>query len=276
MTNAIDLRDYFDALIRHWRIVVAMPILALIAAALATFALQPTYEATATLALAPSTISISLANQLPPYYLMVDSPRHLPTAYTPTYYIAILKGTDVVNAAQPRAPITLAPDSNDRSLIQITARGETPQQVAAAANAYAQAGAQRIQQLLAPSGAEVTAAKQQLDAAQQALDNFLQDNRLTDYDPASSSGLSPDKRKELTQLARARDLAESVYLDFAREDAKNAILARALRPTIIPAPAPTAPITPKLFPNLLIGAAFGLLIGIVGAFALEYVAARGN
>ncbi len=275
MPNEIDLRDYLDALIRRWQFVLAMPILAMLAAALVTLALKPTYEATATLALAPSTVSISLANQLPPYYLMVDSPRNLPTAYTPTYYIAILKGADVVSAAQPRAAVTISADGNDRSLLQITARGDDPKQVADTANTYAQVGAQRIQRLLEPSGEDVAVAKRKLDAAQQALDKFLQDNKIVDYDPTAPPALAADKRRELTQLSRERDLAESVYLDFARELAKSAILAEStLRPTTIPAPVPTAPVAPKLIQSLLIGGAFGLLLGLVGAFALEYFSER--
>jgi len=275
MPNDFNLRDYLDVLIRRWQIIVAMPILAVLAAAMATMAIPPTYEATATLALAPSTVSISLASQLPPYYLMVDSPRHLPVAFTPTFYIALIKGADVVTAAQPRAAISLAADSNDRSLIAITARGDSPQVVADSANQYAQASAQRIQQALAPSGAESAAAKKILDAAQTALDQFLRDHHLTDYDLTASAGLSPDQRKQYSDLARARDLAESVYLDLARDDAKSAILAdTTLRPTIIPAPVPTGSIAPKMSQNLLLGAAFGLLIGILGVFTLEFMRRR--
>jgi capsular polysaccharide biosynthesis protein len=272
MNDPIDLRQWLDVVIRRWQIVVAMPIIAIIAFAGATLFIKPTYEATATIALAPSTVSISLANQLPPYYLMVDSPHHLPIAYTPTYYIAVLKGADVVAAAKPQAAITISPDGNDRSLIAITARANDATQAADSANAYAQAGAERIAQIISPPGDEVTTAKKRLDAAQDAYDKFLETNRITDYDPTAPPSLSPDKRKELSQLSRDRDLAESVYLVFAREFAQSSILAETtLRPTVIAAPIPTSPNAPKLAQNALIGAGFGLFIGIVGAFALDLV-----
>lgn len=272
MTNEIDLRNYLDVLIRRGKFVLAMPLVAVMVAALATFAIQPTYQATATIALAPSTVSVSLANLLPPYYLMVDSPRNLPTAYTPAYYIAILKGAEVVDAAQPRAAMTIASDGGDRSLVQITARGNEPSRVADAANAYAQAGAQRIQRLLIPSGAEAASAKKKLDAAQLAFDKFLQDHQIADYDSVSPPALPADQRQELLRLSHERDLAESIYLDFARDLARTSILAEtAYRPTVIPAPVPTAPASPNLAQNLLIGAALGLLIGILGAFTLEFV-----
>ncbi|MBI5035646.1 MAG: hypothetical protein HZB51_34570 [Chloroflexi bacterium] len=270
MSNEIDLHNYIDVLIRRWQIILAMPVLAIIVAVGVTFAIKPTYEATTTLALAPSTVSISLSNQLPPYYLMVDSPRHLPTAYTPTYYIAILKGADVVNAAKPRATISISADSGDRSLIAITARSDDPKIAVESANNYANASAERIRQLLTPNSAESTLAKQKLDAAQQALDQFMRENNLVETDPSAATGLSLDKRKQFSDLSRARDLADSVHLDLARNDAISAILAdTSLRPTIIAASVPTAPVSPKLNQNILIGAAIGLLIGILGAFTLE-------
>ena len=275
--DEITLRDYFDVLIRRWYIVVAMPLLAMLAAALVTFALKPTYEATATLALAPTTVSISLANQLPPYYLMVSDPRRLPTAYTPTYYVAILKGADVISAAKPQAAVTIAPDGSDRSLIHLTARGDDPKKVTDTANAYAQAGAACLQQLLQPTGEEAAAAQKRLDDAQDALITFARNNGFA-YDPTAPdapSNLSSAKVLEFQQLLRERDITEAVYLDFAREYERTAILANtAYLPTIIPAAVPTAPISPKLAQNVLIGAAFGLLIGLLGAFSIEFIARR--
>jgi hypothetical protein len=249
----------------------------MLAAALVTFALKPTYEATATIALAPTTVSISLANQLPPYYLVVSDPRRLPIAYTPAYYIAMLQGADVVNAAKPSLPVTIAADGNDRSLLRLTARGDDPQKVADAANAYAQAGAARLQQLIQPAGEEVTAARKRLDDAQNALITFARDNNFS-YDPTAPDvppTLGRAKILEFQQLLRERDIAETVYLDFAREQERATILANAAyRPTVIAATPPTVPVAPKLAPNVLIGAAFGVLIGLLGAFALEFFARR--
>lgn len=277
MDSEINFRAFLDVLIRRWYVVVAMPLLAMLAAALVTFALKPTYEATATIALAPTTVSISLANQLPPYYLMVSDPRRLPTAYTPTYYIAILKGADVVNAANPQAAITLAPDGNDRALLHITARGDDSKRVTDTANAYARAGIARIQQLVQPTGEEATAARKRLDDAENALGIFARENNFS-YDPTAPdvpSNLPRPKILEFQQLLRERDIAESVYLDFAREFERATILANAAyRPTMIAAAAPTIPVAPRLVPNVLIGATFGLLIGLLGAFVLELFARR--
>ncbi len=277
MTTEFDLRTILDVIVRRWVILVAMPGVAMLAAALATFAIPPTYEATATLALAPTTVSISLANQLPPYYFMVSEPRRLPPAYTPTYYIAVLGGADVLAAVKPQAGFAITSDSGDRSLLHITARGGNAKQVADAANAYAQIGAQTVTQVLRPTGDEARLAQQKFAAAEQALIKFAQDNRI-EYDPAHLQDVPPMSRSQELQfmeLMRTRDLAESIYLDFERDQQRAEILAdSAYRPRVILAAPPTAPVAPKLAPTVLLGAAFGLLVGIAGAFALELLTYR--
>lgn len=278
--ETIDLRDVFDRLIRRWKFVVAMPVLAALAAALVSVAMKPTYEATAVIALSPATLSIPTTSQAPPYYLMVDSPQHLPIAYSPTYYIELVGGKDVVAQAAPQTAVALASNSSDKSLIEVTARGDDANKVQTTANAYAQAGAARIQQVLLPSGKDVAAAQQKLDAADQALVKFSKDNGLNEYDLRqlrAATFSSTDKQLELSRLLRDRDVAEPVYLDLARGLERAQILAgTAYSPTVILAPAPAAPVSPKLTQNILVGAVLGLLLGVFGAFGLEFLSRRGR
>lgn len=273
MTANNDLRDYVDVLIRRWKLVLAMPVLAILAAALASLAVKPEFEATAVIALAPSTLSIPTANQVPPYYIIVDSPRRLPVAYTPSYYISILKGADVVNAVSPRTAVSITSNGSDKSLIEITARSGNAQEAAATANRWAEVGAGRILQTILPSGDEARAAQEKLDGAEQALVKFSQQNGLEyNIDRLRSTTLPVDKRQELDRLTRARDTAEAVYNEFARDLERSNILAtNAYKPSTIPAPVPSAPVSANLPRNLLIAAGFGLLIGVLGAFAAEYM-----
>lgn len=273
--DTLDLPAYFDVLVRRWKFVVAMPLLAMSAAALVSFVMKPTYEATAIIALSPVTLSVPTTSQAPPYYLMVDSPQHLPSAFTPTYYIAVLKGNDVIAQVAPQVPVSIVSDSGDKSLIDIIARGEDLNQVQTTANAYAQAGAARIQQALMPNGQDVAAAQKKLDAADQALVKFSKDTGLSGYDLSqlrAATFSSTDTQLELGRLLRDRDVADSVLLDFERELERSQILAGSdYSPKVISAPAPDAPVSPKLAQNVLIGAVLGLLVGILGAFALDYV-----
>ena len=272
--DTLDLRAYFDVLIRRWKFVLAMPVLAMIAAALVSFAIQPTYEATAVLALSPATVSVPTTSQAPPYYLMVTAPSNLPTAYTPAYYIALLEGNAVVSQVAPHVPVTIDSNGGDKSLIDITARGSDPQLVAATANKWMQEGAARIQKVLLPSQDQLAAAQAKLDAAEQALIKFSTDHGL-DYNLnrlRTATFSSSDKQVELGKLLRAYDVAESVYTDLAKDWERENILATSTyAPSLIAAAVPTAPISPKPVQNILIGAAFGLLLGILGAFVLEWV-----
>jgi capsular polysaccharide biosynthesis protein len=271
--DTIDLPALFDALIRRWKVVVAMTLLAAIAAVLVSMATSPTYEATAIIALSPTTLSVPTSSQAPPYYLMVDSPQRLPTTYSPAYYLDILKGNEVVTQAAPQVAVAIASDSGDKSLIEITARGGDPKSVQTAANTYAQVGAARIQQILLPTDADAAAAQKKLDAAEQALVKFSRENDFDGYDLGrlrAATLSSVDKQLELSKLLHDRDVAESVYLDFARELGRGQILAGSLyAPKVIAAAAPEAPVSPKIIQNMLIGAALGLVVGILGAFASD-------
>jgi len=270
--DSFDLRGYFDVLIRRWKFALALAFLAAIAAALVSFATKPTYEATAVIALSPSTLSVLTTGQAPPYYLMVDSPQRLPPAYTPAYYVALLQSNDVVAQVAPQTEVTIAPDGGDKSLIDIIARSDDPQKAASTANKWMEIGAARMQKALLPNQDGLGAAQARLDEAEQALVKFSGDNGL-DYDLAllRKAVLSTDKRRELDGLLRAHDVAESVYLDFAKDTERGGILAAsAYAPTQIAAPIPSTPVTPKVAQNVLIGAAFGLLLGVLGAFALEF------
>jgi uncharacterized protein involved in exopolysaccharide biosynthesis len=272
--DVLDLRAYMDVLIRRWKFVLAMPVLAMSAAALVSFAMKPTYAATAILALAPATLSVPTTSQAPPYYLMVDSPRNLPTAYSPAYYIALLEGSDVVAQVAPQVPVTIDSNGGDKSLIEITARGGDPQLVAATANKWMQEGAARIQKALLPSQDQLNAAQIKLNDAEQALVKFSKDNGL-DYALnrlRATTFSSSDKQVELGKLLRAYDVAESVYTDLAKNWERENILATSTyAPTQIAAGVPTAPVSPKPVQNILIGAAVGLSLGILGAFVLEWV-----
>ncbi len=272
------LIPYLDVLIRRWTWLVGMTLLGILAAAVVTAATRPVYEATAVIALSPATLSVPVSSQAPPYYLLVDSPSHLPAAHSPAFYIDLLKSGDMAQAVSAPLPVSIATSGSDKSLIEITARGGEPVQVAQAVNAWAEAGARRLEQALVPDGHEADAALGDLKAAEQALVRFSQANNLGDLDVnrlRTLAGLTTDKRLELTQLLRSYDVAESVYLDLAKEQTRENLLAsNTYKPASIAAAVPSTPVAPKSTQNVALGGVLGLLVGILGAFAVDHVTHR--
>jgi capsular polysaccharide biosynthesis protein len=172
--------------------------------------------------------------------------------------------------------VSITSDSGDRSLIDITARGADPQQVADTANKWMQVGAVVIQAALEPGQAELTTAQTRLTQNEQALVKFSLGNGFDEYDLSRLRGAtfsSTDKQIELAGLLRAYDTSESVYLDLAKEWESDDILAKTVyRPTLISAAAAAAAVSPKPVQNALFGAVLGLFVGVVGAFVLHAVA----
>jgi len=84
-----------------------------------------------------------------------------------------------------------------------------------------------------------------------------------------------DKQPELDDLTRARDIAQQVYEPLATQ-AEQARLAAKLRgevsevEVISPAEEPGAPIRPNRMQVVLIAGTLGLLVGVFGAFVVEY------
>lgn len=270
-----DLRSYLDVLIRRWRWVAVMTILALLAATILTLATRPVYEATAVISLSPATLSVPTSSQAPPYYYVVDSPSRLPIAHSPTFYVDLLKSGEMAKAISSTLPVSIGVDGSDKSLIDITARGSNPSQVTQIANAWAEAGTLRLEQALKPDANEVSAALGGLKTAEQDLAHFSEANSLGELDVnrlRTVAGLSTDKRTELDQLLRNYDVAESVYLDLAKEQAReNLLAANSNKPIFISAAIPAAPVAPKPTQNLALGGVLGLLVGVLSAFAVEYM-----
>jgi len=81
-----------------------------------------------------------------------------------------------------------------------------------------------------------------------------------------------EKRVELAHLLRARDIAEEIYLPLAREAEVARIVSQAGTgvDVISLAAVPIEPMQPKKKLNIVIAGVLGLMVGVFGAFVVEY------
>ncbi len=170
MQEEIGLREYIDVIVRRWKLVLGIPLVAVVTAAIVSFLITPTYETTATLSVPQPSPSIA-------YTSLIESTE------------VESQAIDLLNASlspAERVPgglidkVRVSRESDGR-LIRITVQSDTSKKAAQIANAWAEAS---IRKLSAPEFLEaqereilddpqLKVAKQSLNEAQQALDDFL-------------------------------------------------------------------------------------------------------
>jgi len=86
-------------------------------------------------------------------------------------------------------------------------------------------------------------------------------------------GQIQESRTEETRLTRQRDLAQTVYTNLAQKVEETRIAAQQTSGRArwaSRAAAPEEPINKRFLVNTTMGVALGLLVGVMGAFAVEY------
>jgi succinoglycan biosynthesis transport protein ExoP len=187
--DEIDLRQYLEVFLRRWPWIVLTTVLAAaVAAGLSFFVISPTYEATALVAITP------------PKYLMEFSPEFRAVAQerlqTEIYgtYPEFAKSDELlqeVSTAAAEQIGTKPPDieslrgqmsvqaSKEVGLISLSAKGSSPQRVAAIVNVWAELYVQLLNRLYGGQeddydfyASQLELALDDLEAAQQALAEF--------------------------------------------------------------------------------------------------------
>ena len=194
------------------------------------------------------------------------------------------------------AKIEVAQEGKSR-VFRVSARAGDPQKATQIANAWADAGVELLRRRQAPSDEALRRAEQNLRTAERALWEFAETGGLAGFDLRSLLGtrgdrwtvnlfleedevisqralpaLSVEKRVELARLLRARDVAEEIYLSLAQEAEMARITGQVERAAevISPAVAPSEPVQPRTKLNIAIAGVLGLMVGVLGAFAVEY------
>jgi succinoglycan biosynthesis transport protein ExoP len=172
--DEIDLREYIDVLIHHWKAIVALTVIAALFAGVVSFLLPPTYEAVATL--------VATGER---YRLTFDSRfQSVDTVLPPQAYSGLLKISQLETKVLEELgsgffdePLTLeeldgsaeVEAGKDPTVFYLKVRFRDPEKAAAIANTWAALYVQEVNDLYGYSDKEIATLESQLAAAEEAL-----------------------------------------------------------------------------------------------------------
>lgn len=356
MEDEIDLRKYIDVLLRHWKLIVSITVIAVFVAGLVSFLLPPTYEAKA---------SVLIAKGEPKTLIVLAKSASVATG-------AIEQLGDNLRPEERSAGNILAKIEarEEGNFIEITAKSSDPQKAAAIANAWAVSYEdyvddfyRSISQLPEEIQAQADAARKEYEDKQTAWEGYIASNRIDELNqqialkellceakllreqiktgsssPVSAAGNSPtlillqsgvftrlpaelgnaslkdiealistletgaggksaqsisELRQEVNQLTaeleqetakgrevkKSREIAWETYMTIVGKlaEAKVAVQPQdAVVHVAQVAVAPEQPVAPRRVMNIGIALVLGLVIGVFGAFGLEYFQKTGD
>lgn len=218
MDDEIDLRQQVALLLSHWKLILLLTVLAGSAAAVYSYNLPNTYEATALVSVSPprSTLRLDGVNQA--------------TTLPVLAYPDLAKSGDVlaevyarVQDQMPPAVDTLerfsralsAEAASDNTLLRLSVRDTEPARAAAVANAWVEVFAARAGQLYGQDQAALSIYEQQLAGARAALGQA--DAELAAFQASNETNVL-EARLASQQASLTDYLNRRRQLDLARQD----------------------------------------------------------
>ena len=191
MEDEIDLREYLHVLIRHWKLIVSITLIAVIAAVLVGFLAPLTYEAKASVLITETRAQIVFE----PKYQTFSSVKQ---AELKQALVALVKSNSVAASVVEKLGDVLGPAEQnviriqnkvgvktEGDLIEISVKSGDPEKAADIANAWAEAYVDYINRLYTGTSQSPDELRTQADDAkkgyeekQRAWESFVSNNRL--------------------------------------------------------------------------------------------------
>lgn len=172
MEDEIDLREYVRALIRRWRLIVALTVLGALVAGSVSLLLPPVYEATALVSVSPSRYSLRLEGvtqntvlPLKAYPDLALSDEILGQVFTQVRADLPAKLNTLSNFRET----VMASAGADPTLLKLTVQGNDPEIAARVANLWARIFTEQAGRLYAQDAANLTAYEAQVDNLKNGL-----------------------------------------------------------------------------------------------------------
>ena len=238
MEDEIDLREYIDVLIRHWKAIVALTVVAALFAGVVSFLLPPTYEATA------------LVAAVQPKYQMRFDPKfetlnniQLPMKAYPALatsddvLVKVIADLGDVLEEEDReihafSGMVEATNSADPSLIALKVSSRDPVKATRIANTWADVVIQEINNLYGQTDEEAQFFEEQVTTAETNLKSA--EDALIAYQATNQTNILNTRIAAMQSSLRAYyDAAQAVQL--VTQDAHNLIARLRLQPSDAPA-----------------------------------------
>ena len=191
MEDEIDLRKYIDVLLRRWKLIVSITVIAVFVTGLVSFLLPPTYEAKAAVLVTKGRSEITFEPKYRTYFQEdITSQRKALLAMVKSSAVAIpviRQLEDELEPAEQRVTNILdkvqVRDQGD--LIQILVRSTDPEKAATIASAWANCYQSYVNSLYGGVSqspgelqAQADAARKEYEEKQKAWEDFVRDNRI--------------------------------------------------------------------------------------------------
>lgn len=190
----LNVQYYLDVVLRQWKVVLVVLVVATLAAAAVSFIQEPTYEAT-----------VSLAEQTFEYW---ETPRLSSTdkiivklypslARTAAVESRVIEAIGPSLSAREKTPgvltsmVTLREDPDNPALFRIRVRADNPQKATLIANTWAEQYIEEVRSFQLSWSSQLETLKQNLDSAEEALTTFRQETGLVLVEsPGGEQGFS--------------------------------------------------------------------------------------
>lgn len=225
MDEELDLRAFFQAMARHWRLIAIVTIAAVVAGGLIALLWPPEYQATATVAVTRPRYVLDFDERL--RSLSATSGGTLPLgvvaahAYTALATNESLKASVLQELGWGMSGEDLSKQIRvkaDSGVIQFTGKNSSPEHAAQLANTWARLYTEQLNALFSSVAPNITALEGQASAAQAAL--LKADQDLADFQ-ARSPITALEKQLEAVSAALADRLSLADRLGMLAADARS-------------------------------------------------------
>jgi len=257
----VDLRDYINMVKRRWKIILIIFLVLTISIAVVSLLLPRIYESTAMIKIGKMR---NAALEDPSTVIEIFRTKPMLEKVAKELNLPVIDGKlgELISKIRIR---------EKSGLLEIRARGETPEEASKLVNAVATALLKRHEEIFEQAKLileeYLASGKQRLDKMEKEI-SILQ-KKIEELEATNSEAKALVAQGYMEALERSRDRYEELQVEL-REKKMEESYGTVSTELVIPPTTPEKPIGPKKKQNVLVAGILGLFVGIVSAAIVEY------